>query len=46
MRNSAEDHGGREGKLNGKKSGDKPRETLNYRKETALLEGWGDGITR
>ena len=49
IRNSAEDHRGREGKLNGKSSErDKNHETLTYRKQTEACwrgGGWGDGVT-
>ena len=40
IRNITEDHRVREGKLNGKSSKrEENHETLNYRKQTALLEG-------
>ena len=42
LRNKTEDHRGREEiKQDEIKEGDKPQETLNYRKQTELLEGRG-----
>ena len=49
IRNSAEDHRGREGKLNGKSSErEKNHETLNYRKQIEGFwrrGGWRDVVT-
>ena len=50
IRNSTEDHRGREGKLNGKKSeGEINHErlwTLGTKLRVTEGRGWGDGVTR
>ena len=42
LRSKTDEHRGREGKIN--REGGKPEETLNYRKQTGLVEGIGVGI--